>query len=130
MPYHYPNRPPLKNAADPEISWIKAFLQKQKMFLKQADILGAFLILAASMLWVAALQEGTVDFTWESGVIISFFVVSGTLWVAFLAWIYFLSRRSWGIQPILPWRLTKNRVFMGCVLYVLCILLPFSELRC
>ncbi|PLB51489.1 MFS general substrate transporter [Aspergillus steynii IBT 23096] len=116
MPYHYPHPPPLRSATNPAGTWMKSFLKNQGIFLRQVDFLGAFLILAASMLLVAALQEGTVDFTWSSGVIISFFVVSGALWVAFLAWIWFLSRRSWAIHPILPWRLTKSRVFMGCVL--------------
>ncbi|KAK1142913.1 hypothetical protein N8T08_007154 [Aspergillus melleus] len=116
IPYHYPNPPPLKGDKQWAGSWIERLLQNQRIFIKQVDFLGAFFILAASMLLVAALQEGTVDFTWGSGVIVSFFILSGVLWIAFLTWIWFLSHRSWSVQPILPWRLTKNRVFMGCVL--------------
>ncbi|RDW89982.1 uncharacterized protein DSM5745_01757 [Aspergillus mulundensis] len=93
------------------------FLAKQRLFFRQVDFLGAFLILAFSMFIIAALQEGNLNYAWSSALIVSFIVVSGVLLLAFLAWEWLVSRRhKWKIQPMLPWRLTRNRVFLGVAL--------------
>lgn len=58
------------------------------------------------------------DFGWDSSSVIIFFVLSGISLPLFILWQWFLSRRNSNCQPILPWRLLTNRVFMGTVLYV------------
>ncbi|GKZ61572.1 hypothetical protein AnigIFM49718_008291 [Aspergillus niger] len=65
---------------------------------------------------VAALQEGNYDFGWDSSAVIIFFVLSGLCFPLFLWWQWFLSRRDLASQPILPWRLLVNRLFVGAIL--------------
>ncbi|KAL4909665.1 hypothetical protein BDW74DRAFT_173160 [Aspergillus multicolor] len=122
MPSSYPylNSPSQAetSAVQSRLSSIKeAVLAKQKVFFRQVDFLGAFLVLAFSMFIIAALQEGNLNYAWSSALIVSFIVVSGVLLLAFLAWEWLVSRRAkWKIQPMLPWRLTRNRVFLGVAL--------------
>ncbi|KAL3473808.1 major facilitator superfamily domain-containing protein [Aspergillus californicus] len=131
MPSHYPYlRPQARSNATEESdkNWIWTLIAavhfisaKQKAFFSQVDFPGASLVLAASMLLIAALQEGNLSYGWSSPVIITFFVISGVLWIAFFTWEWLLSRhaatnRTTKIQPMLPWRLTQNRVFLGVAL--------------
>ncbi|KAM0499255.1 hypothetical protein ACHAO3_004290 [Verticillium nonalfalfae] len=83
---------------------------------KRIDLLGATLSLAASILLIFALQQGGVEYAWNSGAIISTFVLSGILWLAFIAWERKLSGRSGVCEPIFPWRLTSNRFVVGLLL--------------
>ena len=79
------------------ISWPrkKSSEKKQKITfssLQQVDWLGAILLLAASTLLVFALQEGGgAAYAWNSSIIISTLVISGVCWIAFFAWISWLS---------------------------------------
>ncbi|BCS18428.1 uncharacterized protein APUU_11256S [Aspergillus puulaauensis] len=116
MPSSYPDIRPSQSEAKPLHSKINTFLENQKIFFRRVDFLGAFLVLAASMFLIAALQEGNLEYEWSSALIVSFIVVSGVLWVAFLAWEWLVSRHDWKIQPMLPWRLAQNRVFVGVAL--------------
>ncbi|KAL4778560.1 major facilitator superfamily domain-containing protein, partial [Aspergillus varians] len=117
MPNNYPYHTPLQSeTTTPQPSRLTTFLTNQKTFFHHVDFLGAFLVLAASMFIIAALQEANLDYGWSSALIISFIVVSGVLWTAFLSWEWIVSRVGWNIQPMLPWRLTKNRVFLGVAL--------------
>ncbi|KUJ15089.1 efflux pump antibiotic resistance protein [Mollisia scopiformis] len=83
---------------------------------KKPDILGAFLLLGASILFVAALEEGGVRFPWNSAIIIVFFTVSGLLWIAFFLWEWYASREGSLVEPMFPWRFFSNRVWMGTLL--------------
>ncbi len=83
---------------------------------KRIDIIGAFVSLAASILVVFALQEGGVAYAWNSGPIISIFVVSGVLWIVFVVWERYLSNRNRVCEPIFPWRLASNRFVLGLLL--------------
>ncbi|KAL4937317.1 hypothetical protein BDV06DRAFT_232667 [Aspergillus oleicola] len=118
MPPHYPYRPPTHSETGaPSRSTLNALIANQKTFFRRVDFLGAFLILAASMFIISALQEGNLDYSWSSALIIAFIVVSGVLWISFLGWEWLVSHRlGWKIQPMLPWRLTRNRVFLGVAL--------------
>jgi len=84
--------------------------------LKKPDAFGALLLLSASILLVAALEEGGVRFSWNSAVVITFFAVSGVLWLLFFVWEWFVSREGSAIEPIFPWRFFSNRVWMGTLL--------------
>ncbi|KAI9727831.1 MAG: hypothetical protein M1834_007877 [Cirrosporium novae-zelandiae] len=82
--------------------------------LKRLDLLGAFLSLAASILSVFALEQGGTKYGWSSAVIVCSLVLSGVLWVAFLAWERILEK---GVQePIFPWRLLRHRILAGMLL--------------
>lgn len=84
--------------------------------LKKSDIVGAVLLLGASMLLVTALEEGGVRFAWDSAIIIVFFVVSGVLWATFTVWEWYASRDASGVVPMFPWRFFTNRIWMGTLL--------------
>ncbi|OJJ38042.1 hypothetical protein ASPWEDRAFT_734149 [Aspergillus wentii DTO 134E9] len=111
MPSHFPYAPSYEEKID-------SFWQKQRAFFRRVDFLGAFLVLAASMLIIAALQEGNLDYQWSSGAIITLIALSGVLWLVFVAWEWFISHRQTQIEPMLPWRMAKNRIFLGVALYV------------
>ncbi|PYH87842.1 MFS general substrate transporter [Aspergillus ellipticus CBS 707.79] len=85
-------------------------------FLTQADLAGCMLLLAFSMLLVAALEEAKVRYAWSSGIIIGLLTGSGVLCAAFLAWELLLSRAHMRMEPMLPWRLFKDRVLVGIVI--------------
>ncbi|GKZ67456.1 hypothetical protein AnigIFM50267_001846 [Aspergillus niger] len=93
-----------------------SFWTRQGVLLRQIDFVGAFLVLGTSVFMVAALQEGNYDFGWDSSAVIIFFVLSGLCFPLFLWWQWFLSRRDLASQPILPWRLLVNRLFVGAIL--------------
>lgn len=94
--------------------------QKSKAWLldslKKADVFGAFLLLGASILVVAALQEGGVRFEWNSAIIIAFLTVSGIFWSAFFVWEWFASRENSTVEPMFPWRFFSNRIWMGTLI--------------
>ncbi|KND91015.1 putative MFS-type transporter [Tolypocladium ophioglossoides CBS 100239] len=83
---------------------------------KRIDFLGAFISLAASILLVFALQQGGVAYPWSSGAIISVFVLSGLLWLGFIAWERQLSTWNTVCEPIFPLRLARNRFVLGLLL--------------
>jgi predicted membrane channel-forming protein YqfA (hemolysin III family) len=84
--------------------------------MQKIDFLGAFLLIAATILLVAALSEGEIRFPWNSAIIIAFFTTSGVLWVAFFAWERVISRKGSKIEPMFPWRFFGNRVWIGVLL--------------
>ncbi|KAA8646572.1 uncharacterized protein ATNIH1004_008005 [Aspergillus tanneri] len=81
----------------------------------QSDPLGMLLLLAASLLLVAALLEGNVAYEWSSALIISFFTVSGVLWIFLALWEWYLGLQQ-GAWPMLPWRTLNSRAWMGVLL--------------
>ncbi|ROW13285.1 hypothetical protein VPNG_05429 [Cytospora leucostoma] len=83
---------------------------------KRIDFLGAFMSLAASILLVFALQQGGVVYPWSSGAVITIFVISGCLWLAFVVWEKRLSAKDGVCEPIFPWRLVLNRFVLGLLL--------------
>ena len=80
------------------------------------DFLGAFLVLAASILSVSALEEGGTEYPWKSSVVLSLLCLSVILWVLFFLWQKVLSGRADAREPILPWRLLTDRFTMGFLL--------------
>ncbi|KAI2620776.1 major facilitator superfamily domain-containing protein [Hypomontagnella submonticulosa] len=93
-----------------------AVLSSSIGFLNRADVPGAFLLLGASILLVAALEEGGVHFAWNSAAIIVFFVLSGVLWIVFGLWEWYASREGYKVEPMFPRRFFSNRVFLGVLL--------------
>ena len=69
---------------------------------KRIDFLGAFMSLAASVLIIFALQQGGVIYAWNSSAIVSVFILSGILWLAFVVWETMLSNRNSVCEPIFP----------------------------
>ncbi|GAA90147.1 efflux pump antibiotic resistance protein [Aspergillus luchuensis IFO 4308] len=83
---------------------------------RQLDLVGSFLIFTACSFIIAALQEGNFRLPWSSAMVISFLVISGLSWIAFIWWEWFIHRLDSEIIPMFPWRLTMNRAFMGAAL--------------
>ena len=50
---------------------------------QKVDFLGVFLLLAASILFVTAVQEGGTEYQWKSAVVLSLFCISIVLWILF-----------------------------------------------
>ncbi|KAF4428955.1 major facilitator superfamily transporter [Fusarium acutatum] len=87
-----------------------------KQMWKRVDFVGMALSLAASILIIFALEQGGVAYPWGSGAIVSTFVLSGVLWIAFVAWERLLSSRNGVREPMFPWSLVHNRFVMGLLL--------------
>jgi len=79
-------------------------------FIKKADLPGAFFILSASILLVAALEEGGGQLAWRSAAIILMFVISGFLWILFILWQWYAGRVTSSTEVMFPRRIAKNRV--------------------
>ncbi|GME71103.1 unnamed protein product [Ambrosiozyma monospora] len=54
--------------------------------LSKLDILGSFLMIGFVVTLLLAISFGVADFSWSSGAVISCFVLSGLLLIAFLVW--------------------------------------------
>lgn len=92
---------------------------------QRVDVLGAISLLGASVLLVFALESGGTRYAWDSGPIISTLVVSGLLWIVFIAWEIYLERKPNATQePIFPMKLLKNRQLVSMML---CVFLPSSH---
>ena len=83
---------------------------------RNIDFLGAFLVLAASILFVSALEEGGTEYPWKSSVVLSLLCLSVILWILFFLWQKVASGRGNAREPILPWRLLTDRFTMGFLL--------------
>ncbi|KAJ5329667.1 major facilitator superfamily domain-containing protein [Penicillium brevicompactum] len=112
LPAHFPNAAPVANGQSTSTPvWAKV-----KAAIHQVDFLGAFLVLTACSFIIAALQEGNYEYSWGSGLVVSFLVISGISWILFVGWEWLICRRDLKMSPMFPWRLTQNRLFMGIAL--------------
>ena len=81
--------------------------------LKRVDVLGAFLVLVASVLLVFALEEGGSSYPWNSAAVIVSLALSAIAWVTFVVWEIRLEKSHTLQEPIFPMRVLKNRVVAG-----------------
>lgn len=84
--------------------------------LARIDWLGAALLLGASVLLVAALENAGLRRPWSSGYVAGMLVVSGVLWLVLLAWQWKVTRDDGVREPVFPWRFIENRVPFGMML--------------
>jgi len=87
-------------------SMLKSFNMKA---VRKVDFLGAFTLLAASILFVTAIEEGGTEYPWKSAVVLCLLCISVVLWIIFFWWQYWVSGRHDQQEPVLPWRLLTNR---------------------
>jgi hypothetical protein len=85
--------------------------------LEKIDFLGAFLLLAASVFLVAALENAGLRHPWKSGLVGGFIGLSGILWVTFMLWEWKVTRDNGVREPVFPWRFIQRRVSIGLFLY-------------
>ena len=84
--------------------------------LRKVDFLGAFLLLAASISFVSAVEEGGTEYSWTSAVVLSLLFISLMLWILFFAWQRLFTDRQNVREPVLPWRLLTDRFTLGFLL--------------
>ncbi|KAL8843746.1 MAG: hypothetical protein Q9176_001954 [Flavoplaca citrina] len=86
--------------------------------LAQIDWPGVILSLAGSIVLVFPLEQGGVQYPWNSATIISTFVVAGVAWVAFVIWETFLTLQGhrFLMLPVFPVRLATHRVVGSALL--------------
>jgi MFS family permease len=92
-----------------------------KATMKRVDFLGSALLLLATLSLVAAVEEAGTSHGWRSALVITLMILAGLLWVLFLLWERYVTRGETvlgAIEPVFPWRFTKNRVWMGMLMYV------------
>lgn len=96
--------------------------------LSRIDALGVMFLLTASIPLVFALEEAGQRYPWSSGVIVSTIALSGTCWIAFVGWEYFIDKSRFLQEPIFPMRLLKDRVFVGMMSTAFFVGFPFVSI--
>ncbi|KAJ5578744.1 MFS general substrate transporter [Penicillium hispanicum] len=109
-----PNGFPHHNLRRKSSSFRESF---QKAF-RRIDILGSFLLVAATVLLVTGLDEADEQFAWRSGFTIAVLTISGVLWILFVVWERWVTLNTGTREPVFPWRFFQNRVWMAMLLSV------------
>ncbi len=86
--------------------------------LRKVDFPGSFVLLAATIFLVAALEEAGTRFAWRSPFVIVLLTASGLLWIIFLAWERHVTvaESSTKREPVFPFRFVQSRVWIGMML--------------
>lgn len=96
--------------------------------IRKVDFLGAFFLLSASFLITAVLLEVSTRFAWSSAFTICLLVIGILLYLAFFAWERLISSRKGKQEPMFPWYLARNRMWMGVALYATMVLDMLDQL--
>ncbi|MEJ2420082.1 MAG: hypothetical protein P8Y45_24845, partial [Exilibacterium sp.] len=88
----------------------------------QLDVLGFFLLIAASVPFVFSFQQAGIHVVansdiWSAAIFVAPLVVGIVCWFALFGWEWFISRR-WeeSVSALFPMRLAKSRVYMSAVI--------------
>ncbi|KAI0190606.1 MFS multidrug transporter-like protein [Astrocystis sublimbata] len=100
----------------------------ERSVIKRVDFLGVFLLVGFIIFLVTALMEASTTFYWSSPVIIVFFILSGVFLISFVMWEWVVTKDTWSIEPIFPFRFFKNRYWMGMLLQSFFLGVPFTML--
>ncbi|KAI1087948.1 putative multidrug resistance protein fnx1 [Rostrohypoxylon terebratum] len=87
-----------------------------KTLLERSDLLGAVLLLLATLSFVAVFEEAGSRFPWRSAFVVTLLIISVLLWGSLLAWERHVTQRSTQCDPVLPWRFITNRAMAGILL--------------
>ena len=79
------------------------------------DILGAAILIVATMLLVTALLEASLRLGWRAGLTIALVVLSGISWIGFFTWERFATIRK-RPEPIFPWTFFSNVTWVGLLM--------------
>ncbi|KAG8531949.1 uncharacterized protein KY384_003585 [Bacidia gigantensis] len=96
-----------------KLPWWHGF---QLSTLARVDVLGALLLLGACLLLSTALQQATAGVSFTAAKVLPLLVLAGPVWIAFVVWQWFATTKRTSPEPVLPWRLFTNRVFVGLIL--------------
>jgi len=83
---------------------------------QRVDFLGVFLLLAASILLVFALEEAGSRYPWDSAAIITSLTLACLCWIAFPFWEHHVEASKSSREPVFPVRLLKDRMVFGMIL--------------
>ncbi|KAL8805180.1 MAG: hypothetical protein Q9200_005536 [Gallowayella weberi] len=86
---------------------------------RKIDFIGATILLAASILLVAALEEGGTEYSWRSAVPLVLLILSVFAWVAFFVRERMQSNKRVDFESVLPWHLVTNRFWASMILHAL-----------
>ncbi|KAL8665676.1 MAG: hypothetical protein Q9168_007644 [Polycauliona sp. 1 TL-2023] len=86
---------------------------------RKIDFTGATILLAASVLLVAALEEGGTEYSWTSTVPLILLFLSVFAWIAFFVRERIQSKRKANFESVLPWHLITNRFWASMILHAL-----------
>ncbi|PVH95529.1 MFS general substrate transporter [Periconia macrospinosa] len=111
-----PNKLPLEPAAAPLPQDPSGNTRPRYHNLSQLDIAGVFMILGASVLITASLQQVAEGAPWQSGQVLAPLILSPIFLLAFIGWQWRLTVQDKKIIPLLSWRLLTNRVFLFVLL--------------
>ncbi|KAL2875725.1 hypothetical protein SGCOL_009036 [Colletotrichum sp. CLE4] len=89
------------------------------------DIVGATVLLAASILLVFGFEEAGSRYPWTSPIVISTIVCGGSLFLVFIACEYVVGKPKYPQEPVFPLRLLNDRHFVGLFLTAFFTGLPF-----
>ncbi|KAF3767244.1 MFS general substrate transporter, partial [Cryphonectria parasitica EP155] len=109
MPTHFPHQGTPAAAVRLRHKFTRASLAR-------LDLLGAFLLLAASILIAFGFEEAGTRYAWSSAPIIASIVVGVMSLLAFVGWEAHVGRDHVVSEPVFPLHLMKNRLFIGLVL--------------
>lgn len=84
--------------------------------LARLDVIGALLLLSASVLLVFGFEEAGTRFPWDSVAVLSTLVIGVVLLVAFVIWEEVIAGDKHVQEPVFPMRLMKDRRFVGMLL--------------
>lgn len=87
-----------------------------KSLFRRLDLFGTALLLVATVLLVAALEEANMNYPWSSPFVISALTISGVGWIVFFFWEHRITRHAKFCEPVFPWRFVENRVLAGMIL--------------
>lgn len=85
--------------------------------IRKIDFIGATMILAASVLLVAALEEGGTEYPWTSAVPLVLLILSVFAWIAFFVRERMQSKKKVDFESVLPWHLVTNRFWASMTLH-------------
>jgi hypothetical protein len=94
----------------------KTFYVSAKSIAERIDFLGALFLLGATAFLVSAFENASLRIPWQRPLVDVMLVLSGVLWVAFLAWEWFVTRKDSMREPVFPWRLLESRISLGLFL--------------
>uniref|UniRef100_A0A8H7NQR2 Major facilitator superfamily (MFS) profile domain-containing protein n=1 Tax=Bionectria ochroleuca TaxID=29856 RepID=A0A8H7NQR2_BIOOC len=89
---------------------------QKRISLRQADFLGAVLLLAGMTLYITGFEQAASLHAWTSVQVLPLLLVSAFFWMAFLASQWYVTTRDGGPDPVFPWRFCQSRVVMGLII--------------
>ena len=93
---------------------------------RRIDVLGAILLLAASLLLTTVLLDISIRHSWSMAVTIVPLIISILCLILFFTWEYSLTRLTIRSEPMFPWHWVYNRPFIAMILSNFLCGMPFN----